>query len=96
VSGPNLPVGPDESTRAAYEELRRHSLLGAPGSQFGLVVLLREGVAAWIERRAASAGPGARPAADTPAMSCSAGSLQAEIMQLLVSMVLNQGKERQS
>ena len=35
---------------AAYEQLRRHMLAGSPGGgRFGLAVLLREGVAAWID-----------------------------------------------
>ena len=35
---------------AAYEQLRRHLLAGSPGGgRFGLAVLLREGVAAWID-----------------------------------------------
>jgi hypothetical protein len=38
---------------AAYEELRSHMLAGSPGGPHsGMVVLLREGIAAWIARRA--------------------------------------------
>lgn len=47
---------------AAYEQLRNGVLDGAgAGSHFGLVVLLREGVAAWLE------GAPIRPATNTPA-----------------------------
>ncbi len=39
----------------AYEQLRQHLRSGSPGGgRFGLAVLLREGVAAWIDRRAAA------------------------------------------
>ena len=43
---------------AAYEQLRRHMLQGSPGGGgFGLSVLLREGVAAWIYRCADCPAP---------------------------------------
>jgi hypothetical protein len=47
-------IGPDllANAAAAYEELRGHILAGSPGGQhFGLILLLREGVAVWLERR---------------------------------------------
>jgi hypothetical protein len=41
--------GPDAA--AAYEQLRRGVLQGPPlGGHFGLILLMREGVAAWIDR----------------------------------------------
>ena len=46
-------IDTDSATlREAYEQLRRHVLTALPGGgRFGLAVLLREGVAAWIECR---------------------------------------------
>jgi len=42
----------------AYEQLRRHMLQGSPGGGgFGLAVLLREGIAAWIDRCADCPAP---------------------------------------
>ena len=43
---------------AAYEQLRSHMLQGSPGGGgFGLAVLLREGIAAWIDRCADCRAP---------------------------------------
>ena len=75
---------------AAYEDLRRHVLAGAAfDSRFGQVVLLREGVAAWMARRSAcsaqhtpAAAPersGAAPVSD---------ELHAGIVGVLASMAL--------
>jgi hypothetical protein len=51
---PNPPASGADGAIAAYEELRSHMLAGSPsGGHFGLVLLLREGIAAWIERCAA-------------------------------------------
>jgi hypothetical protein len=45
---------PADGAVTAYEELRSHMLAGSPGGPHsGTIVLLREGVAGWIERRAA-------------------------------------------
>jgi hypothetical protein len=48
---------------AAYEQLRSH-VLGrpSPGGQLGLAVLLREGMASWIERCGAHREPHDAPA----------------------------------
>ena len=55
---PDASASGEDSTVATYEEVRAHILVGSPGGQhFGLVVLLREGIAAWIERRATCWGP---------------------------------------
>jgi hypothetical protein len=44
-----ITVSGNESSRVAYEELRGLALGGSPCSgRFGLVVLLREGLAAWL------------------------------------------------
>ena len=77
---------------AAYEELRSHRLAGSPGGpHFAMVVLLREGIAAWIERRAIcrelAAQSGTRPA-PRPVLS----ELHAEIVHVLADIAL-QGRE---
>jgi hypothetical protein len=47
VSG--APSNGGNASVAAYEQLRSQALLGATsGSHFGLILLLREGIAAWI------------------------------------------------
>jgi uncharacterized protein YjiS (DUF1127 family) len=78
---------------AAYEELRRHMLAGSPdGPHFSTVVLLREGVAAWIERRASCRELAAQSAlsATRPALS---GELHAEIVHVLADIALRRRKE---
>ena len=48
----------DADATAAYEQLRNHVLTGAsPSGHFGLVPLLREGVAAWLDRSATGFRP---------------------------------------
>ena len=43
---------------AAYEQLRNHVLNGSsPGGHFGLALLLREGLAAWLDRSATGFRP---------------------------------------
>ena len=45
-------VGAGDPSQVAYEELRGFAVAGsAGGGRLGLVVLLREGLAAWVARR---------------------------------------------
>ncbi len=71
----------------AYEALRTHVLTGSTLSRpAGLVVLLRQGVAAWWARRgacSASASPAPRTA--TPQV---VDEMQVALVQVLVSMAL--------
>ena len=81
---------------AAYEELRSHILAGWPGGQhFGLILRLREGVAAWVERGPASSSIGPRPAtADHPARAWPGSEpLHAEMARVLAGIVLNRAEE---
>lgn len=49
------PIGNDHATVDSYEELRTHVLDATTVSRpAGLIVLLRQGVAAWMLRRSAS------------------------------------------
>jgi hypothetical protein len=75
--------------RKAYEQLRRQVLTASPGGGcFGLSVLLREGIAAWIERCAATPLP-ASPT-ELSAVTCSTITppLHAGVVQILASIAL--------
>ena len=78
---------------AAYEELRSYMLAGSPGGpHFGTVVLLREGIAAWIERRATCRGPAAQ-SATRPASRPLLSELHAEIVHVLADIALKSREE---
>jgi len=83
------PVG---DASVAYEELRNHVLTGVSGNGAGLVLLLREGLAAWLEGRGASVPPPvpeARPSPQTyAAASVVSAEVHAGIVRVLASMVL--------
>lgn len=85
-----LPMGSDSSV-AAYENLRRHVLAGtASGSPFGLVLLRREGLAAWVSRGATST-TAIEPAADREPRGAApnvSDGIRASVVQVLASMVL--------
>lgn len=76
-----------------YEQLRRHVLTALPGGRFGLAVLLREGVAAWIEH--CDANPLPASPTELAAVPCSAIAppLHAGIVQILASIALNRIQE---
>ncbi len=77
----------------AYEQLRRHVLTALPGGgRFGLAVLLREGVAAWIEHCATNPLR-ASPTGLAPVCSAIAPPLYAGIVQILASITLNRIQE---
>ena len=73
----------------AYEALRSHVLCGA-GSHVGLLVLLRQGVAAWIARRLACSGPApaAVPIAARTTTRIKGEEIHAAIVRVLASMAL--------
>ena len=78
---------------AAYEELRSHMLAGSPGgSHFGMVVLLREGIAAWIERRSTCRGVAAQSATHSAPRPVLSDELHAEIVHVLADIALK-GRE---
>jgi len=80
---------------AAYEQLRSHRLAGSPGGpHFGLVVLLREGIAAWIERRATCLGLAAPSATRPVPGSLRCEQLHAEIVHVLADIALQGRGER--
>jgi recombinational DNA repair protein (RecF pathway) len=95
VIAPNPPASGADGAVAAYEELRSYILAGSPSSRhFGLVLLLREGIAARIERCAARSAPAARSAALDHAVSAPLASqqLHADMVRVLASIALT-GRE---
>jgi hypothetical protein len=80
-------IGDDAQGAAkAYEALRRHVLAGAStAGDAGLVVLLRQGVGAWMARRLACGGPAA--AVRTSTVIAGQG-IHAGIVRVLASMAL--------
>lgn len=80
-----------DSSVAAYEELRSHVRAGSAfGGHLGLVLLLREGVAAWMTRGSASpaqAEPTASPACPAVAPVVT-DEIHAGIVQVLADMAL--------
>ena len=87
----------------AYEQLRRHVVAALPGSgRFGLAVLLREGVAAWIERGAANVPfnsvrrPGEEPPLLLASPSVLTPPLHAGLVQILASIALSRTQEIRS
>jgi hypothetical protein len=81
---------------AAYEQMRNHVLQGSPcGGQFGLILVMREGVAAWIDRCA----PGFTPVAASAnvdrvvALPDLSPQLHAGIVDVLVNIAMATRKE---
>ena len=91
--------GEAEASVRAYEALRSHVLAGSSAaSHAGLVVLLRQGVAAWMARRLALTGnpPAfACPAPAAPGTTALLGGEQipAAIVRVLASMALAAQRE---
>jgi hypothetical protein len=84
-------IGDGDPLVQAYEQMRSHVLGGQRGdSHFGLVLLLREGVASFIERCSAGVGA-ARPAVhrEQPGPApLGSDQLHAGIVRVLASMVI--------
>jgi uncharacterized protein YjiS (DUF1127 family) len=68
-------------------------LAGSPGgAHFGMIVLLREGIAAWIERRAACRELAAQSATHSMPRPALSDELHAEIVHVLADIALK-GRE---
>lgn len=82
-------TGGNDTPVTAYEQLRTHVLTGTTaGSPSGLVVLLRQGVAAWMARRSAGVTP-ASPASSTPMATPLVGhQIHAAMVRVLAGMAL--------
>jgi hypothetical protein len=81
---------------AAYEELRLRLLGGSTrGSHFGLVVILQEGIAAWIARGSAAAAA-LKPAAEPNPRSAAPNlpnDVHAGVVRVLAGMALSIRRE---
>ena len=80
---------------AAYEDLRTHVLTGsAAGRGSGLVLLLRQGMAAWMTRRPARSVPGELAAVPGPRTTAPllSDELHAGLVRALASMALACGR----
>lgn len=83
-----------DGAAAAYEELRSHVLSGSPGGpSFGTIVLLREGIAAWIERGAARGVATVRTATSSRTRPVLSEALLAEIVHVLADIALQRREE---
>ncbi|MBI2323173.1 MAG: hypothetical protein HYU88_14030 [Chloroflexi bacterium] len=89
----SAPVRQGDDPVTAYEALRSHVLASsAGGGQPGLIVLLRQGMAAWLTRRQVSARPA--PAAEgDAARPLAADEIHAALVRLLAGIALAGRKE---
>ena len=79
---------------AAYEQLRREVLQGLPhGGHVGLILLMREGVTAWIDRCARVIAPAASTNAHRVALPDRSPQLHAGIVDVLVNIALTTREE---
>jgi hypothetical protein len=84
--------GEAEASVRAYEALRSHVLAGSSAaSHAGLLVLLRQGVAAWMARRLACACPA--PAAARTTTLLVGEEIHAALVRVLASMALGAQQE---
>ena len=84
-------VGEGDPSQVAYEELRGVAGAGATGGgRLGLVVLLREGLAAWVARRSmgTDAGTIAAPPQRPMGVPFVADEVHTGLVRVLASMVL--------
>jgi hypothetical protein len=90
-----IAVSDGDSSRVAYEELRGLAVTGSPfNGRLGLVVLLREGLAAWFALRLVGSDPARTPVqpdrrAQAPLVS---DEIHASVVHVLASMVLGSSR----
>lgn len=88
-----------EAAVVAYEELRRHALAASlHGRDLGWVVLMREGVATWIERCGAGLAPAGRAASRDPVQGASrvVSPLHVGLVHVLATIALTPRPEAMS
>ncbi|MGH9255337.1 MAG: hypothetical protein ACRD3C_12300 [Vicinamibacterales bacterium] len=79
-----IPSGAGDAA-VAYEQLRHHVLTGSSGAgHVGLILLMREGVAAWLDHSAPGFTPSTVAAVASPGL---LPPLQAGIVAVLVDLV---------
>jgi len=87
VTAAETITGGRDTSVTAYEALRTHVMTGSiAGGHSGLVVLLRQGVAAWMARPAAYSAP-VRPALRPPTP-CLSDEIHAGLVRVLASMAM--------
>ena len=93
MTGTAAANGEAQASVTAYEHLRRHVLTDTPGDAHGLVLVVRAGIAAWLERGttgAAAPAPYGR-SGDTPR---AAADLPGSLVHVLATMAMAHGRER--
>lgn len=99
MTTPAHPGASAEATVVAYEELRRHALAASlHGRDMGWGVLMREGVATWIERSGAGLAPAGRAATRDPGLAASpvVSSLHVGLVHVLATIALTPRPEAMS
>lgn len=82
-----------QASVTAYEQLRSHVLTGTPGDAYGLVLLVRAGLAAWIERcTAGAAAPTVRGQSGEGPLA--AADHHASLVHVLATMAMAHARER--
>jgi len=85
---------PTDGEVAAYEEMRSQVLAGSPGGvHFGMVLLLREGIASWIERCVTSRRLAAQSEAQAALKPLPVDRLHTEIVHVLADIALKHREE---
>ena len=97
MTGPAATPDGDGRLTTAYEQLRSDVLEGpTAGGHFGLVILLREGVAAWTVRSVAEPTTVTRVnAVDRPTVASSVSDdIRADMLAVLANMVMASAEDR--
>ena len=91
----SAPSG-DRTVETAYEQLRRSVFDSTFGAHFGRVLMMREGIAAWMAHGATcTAAPCVRDA-EPPKASLAFDPFNAGVVQVLASMALAQNEGRKT
>jgi hypothetical protein len=87
---PSVAASHRDTSVAAYEQLRSRVLAGSGcGSAFGLVLLRREGIAAWVARGSARSAPVALAVPDRDAAAhVGSDEIHAGVVRVLANMAL--------
>jgi hypothetical protein len=97
VTGTAAATEAVDATRTAYEQLRGHVLAGraVAGDAGALVLLVREGCAAWLERRTtADASAPMAVGERCEGAPLAAEDVRASVVHVLASMAMAHGGER--
>ena len=95
MTSPEHAAEDADAAVVAYEQLRRHALAASPrGGGMGWVLLVREGMATWIDRYAAGLAPAGLATARDHVMTGPAvvQPLHVGIVNVLASIALSRGE----